>query len=66
MNLSGAHTSLRAERPSGKAPMLFVPRLIALCCGCIGIWLTFHPMQAAKDPGHAQTTFWPCEYIKFK
>jgi len=66
MNLSRAHTSLRAERSSGKAPMLFVPRLIALCHGRIGIWLAFHPMQAAKAPGNAQTTFWQCEYIKFK
>jgi hypothetical protein len=46
--------------------MLFVPRLIALCHGRIGIWLAFHPMQAAKAPGNAQTTFWQCEYIKFK
>jgi hypothetical protein len=46
--------------------MLFVPRQIALCYGCIGIWLAFHPMQAAKAPGHAQNTFGPYEYIKFK
>jgi hypothetical protein len=45
--------------------MLFVSRLIALCHGRWNL-ARFSSNASRQSPGNAQTTFWQCEYIKFK